>query len=146
MMGGLLFSHSVVSDFVTPRWTATSQASQSFTISRSLLKLMSLESMIPSNHLILCCPLLLLPSIFHSIRAFSNELDLRIRWPNYWSFSFSISPSSEYSGLISFRIDWFDSLVYLFIAVLELHSCISEESKLLHFVNRKTPFCEIPGK
>ena len=80
------------------------------TISRSLLKLMSIESVMPSNHLILCRPLLLLPSIFPSIRVFSDESALRIRWPKYWSFSFSISPSNEYSGLISFRIDWFDLL------------------------------------
>ena len=76
----------------------------------SLLKLMSIESLVPSNHLILCCPLLLLPSIFPSIRVFSNELNLHIRWPKYWSFSFSISPSNEYSELISFRTDWFDLL------------------------------------
>ena len=91
-------------------WTAASQASLSFTISQSLLKLMSIESVMPSNHLILCCPLLLPPSIFSSIRVFSNESVLHIRWPKYWSFSFSISPSNEYSGLISFRIDWFDLL------------------------------------
>ena len=91
-------------------WTAARQASLSFTISRSLLKLMSIESMMPSNHLILCRPLLLLPSIFPSLRVFSNESALCIRWPNYWSFSFSISPSNKYSGLISFRIDWFDLL------------------------------------
>ena len=95
--------------FVTPR-TAACQASLSFTISQSLLRLMSIELVMPSNHLILCHPLLLLPSIFPSIRVFSNELALRIRWPKYWrfSFSFSISPSNEYSGLISFRMDWFD--------------------------------------
>ena len=91
-------------------WTAAHQASLSFTISQSLLKLMSIESGMPSNHLIFYYPLLLLPSIFPSIRIFSSELALRIRWPKYWSFSFSISPSSEYSGLISFRIDWFDLL------------------------------------
>ena len=90
-------------------WTAACQTSLSF-FSRSLLTLMSIESTMPFNHLILCCPLLLLISIFPSIRAFSNELSLRIRWPKYWSFSFSISPSNEYSGLISFRIDWFDLL------------------------------------
>ena len=95
--------------FVIP-WTAACQASLSFTISQSLLKLMSTESMMPSNHLILCCPLLLLPSIFPSIRVFSNESTLHIKWPKYWSFSFSISPFNEYSGLISFRIDWFDLL------------------------------------
>ena len=82
------------------------------TNSQSLLKLMSLELVMPSNHLILCHPLLLLPSIFPSIRVFSNELALRIRWPKYWSFSFSISPFNEYSGLISFRIDGFDLLVF----------------------------------
>ena len=99
----------VVSDSVIP-WTAAHQASLSFTISQNLLKLTSIESVMPSNHLIFYCPLLLLPSIFPSIRVFSNELALRIRWPKYQSFSFSISPSSEYSGLISFRIDWFDLL------------------------------------
>ena len=90
-------------------WTAARQASLSIIISWSLLKLMSIKSVIPSNHLILCLPLLLLPSIFPSIRVFSNELALLIRWPKYYS-SFSISPSSEYSGLISFRIDWLDLL------------------------------------
>ena len=102
-------SLSYVQLFVNP-WTAAHQASQSFTISRSLLKLMSIKSVMTSNHLILCHPLLLLPSIIPSIRVFSNESALCIRWPNYWSFSFSISPSNEYSGLISFRIDWFDIL------------------------------------
>ena len=92
--------------FATP-WIAACQASLPITISQSLLKLMSTESVIPSNHLILCCPLLLLPSIFPSIRVFSNESVLCIRWPKYWNFSFSISPFSEYSGLISLRIDWF---------------------------------------
>ena len=82
----------------------------SFTISRSLLKLMSIESVTPFNHFVLCCPLFLLPSIFPRIRVFSNESALQIRWPKYWSFSFSISPSNEYSGLISCRIDWFDLL------------------------------------
>ena len=95
--------------FVTP-WTAACQASLSITNSRSLLKLMSIELVMPSNHLILCHPLLLLPSIFPSIRVFSNESVLCIKWPKYWSFSFSISPSNEYSGLISFRIDWLDLL------------------------------------
>ena len=96
--------------FLETPWTAAYQASLSFTISQSLLKLMSIESVMPSNHLMLCCPLLLLPSIFPSIKVFSNESALHIRWPKYWSFSFSISPSTEYSGLISFRIDWFDLL------------------------------------
>ena len=91
--------------FATP-WTAARQASLSITNSRGLLKLMSIKSVMPSNHLILCCPLLLLPSIFPSIRVFSNESALRIRSPNYWSFSFSISPSKEHSGLISFRMGW----------------------------------------
>ena len=96
--------------FSATPWTATCQASLSITNSQSLCKLMSIESVMPSNHLILCCPLLLLPSIFSSIRVFSNGSVLCIRWPKYWSFSFSIHPSSEYSGLISFRMDWFDLL------------------------------------
>ena len=93
--------------FVTP-WTAVCQASLSITNSQSLLKLMSIELVMPSNHLILCRPLLLPLSIVSSIRIFSNESVLHIRWPKYWSFSFSISPSNEYSGLISFRMDWLD--------------------------------------
>ena len=96
---------------MTP-WTTACQASQSITISWNLLKLMSIESVMPSNHLILCRPLLLLPSIFPSIRVFSNESVLHIRWPKYWSFSFSISPSNEQSGLVSFRIDRFDLLAF----------------------------------
>ena len=95
--------------FATP-WTAARQASLLITNSRSLLKLMSIESGMPSNHLILCHPLPLLPSIFLSFRVFSSELALRIMWPKDWNFSLSISPSNEYSGLISFRIDWFDLL------------------------------------
>ena len=91
-------------------WTAAHQASLSITNSQSLLKLMSIELVMPSNHLILCHPLLLPPSIIPSIRVFSNESGLRIRWPEYWSFSFSISPSNEYSGLIPFRMDWLDLL------------------------------------
>ena len=91
-------------------WTAAHQASLSFTISWNLLKLMSIELVMPSNHLVICHPLLFLPSIFPSIRVFSNESALCIRWPKYWSFSFSISPSNKYSGLISFKIDWFDLL------------------------------------
>ena len=94
---------------LTP-WIAACQASLSITNSQSLIKLMSLESVMPSNHLILCCPLFLPPSIFPSIRPFSNESVLCIRWPKYWSFSFSISHSNEYSGLISFRMDWLDLL------------------------------------
>ena len=110
-----MFSSSVLSDslwlFVIP-WAPQEaiHASLSFTISQCLLKLMSTESVMPSNHLILCCPFLLLPSIFPSIRVFSKMSVLCIRWPKYQSFSFSISPSNEYSGLISFRIDWFDLL------------------------------------
>ena len=96
--------------FATP-WTVAHQASLSITNSQSLLKLMAVASVMPSNHLIFCPPLLLPPSIFPSIRVFSNESVLHIRWPNYWSFSFSIHPSSEYSGLISFRIDWLDLIV-----------------------------------
>ena len=91
-------------------WTAAYQAYLSLTISQSLLKLMSIELVMPSNHLILCRPLLLLSSIISSIRVFSNDSALHIRWPKYWSFSFSISPSNEYSGLISFRMDWLDLL------------------------------------
>ena len=100
-------SLSCVQLFATP-WTAALQASLSITNSQNLRKLMSIELVMPSNHLILCCPLLLLPSIFFSIRVFPNESVLCIRWPKYWSFSFSISPSSECSGLISFRMDWLD--------------------------------------
>ena len=103
-----MFSLSRDPLFATP-WTAARQASLSITNSRSLLKLMSIKSMMPSNHLILCHPLLS-SSIFPSIRVFSNKSALRMRWPKYWSFSFSISPSNEYSGLISFRMDWLDLL------------------------------------
>ena len=103
------FSHSVMSNFET-LWTTALQASLSITNSQSLLKLTSIESVMPSNHLILCCPLLLLPSIFPSIRVFSNVSALHIRWPKYWSFSFNISPSNEHSGLISLRMDWLDLL------------------------------------
>ena len=95
--------------FETP-WTAANQASLSIINSQSLLNLMSIESVMPCNHLILCHPLLLLPSIFPSIRVFPNESVLCIRWPKYWSFNFNISPSDEYSGLISFRMDWLDLL------------------------------------
>ena len=100
------FSHSVVSDSLRPH--AARQASLSIVNSRSLFKLMSIESVMPSIHLILCHPLVLLPSVFPSIRVFSNESVFHIRWPKYWSFSFSISPSNEYSESISFRMDWFD--------------------------------------
>ena len=108
-MSSSVQSLSCVRLFVTS-WTAACQAFLSITNSWSLLKLMSIELVIPSNHLILCCPLLFLPSVFPSIRVFSNESVLRIRWPKYWSFSFSINPSNEYSGLISFRMDWLDLL------------------------------------
>ena len=103
------FSYSVLSNSAAP-WTTACQASLFITNSWSLFKLMSIKSVMPYNHLILCHPLLLPPSIFPSIRVFSNQSVLRIRWPKYWSFSFSISPSNEYSGLISLRIDWFDLL------------------------------------
>ena len=103
------FSYSVVSDSATP-WTAARQASLSITNSWSLLKLMPVEPVMPSNHLILCHSLLLPPSIFPSIRVFSNESTLHMRWPNYWSFSFSISPSNEHPRPISFRMDWLDLL------------------------------------
>ena len=103
-------SLSRVQLIATPR-VAALQVSLSITNSRSLPKFMSIESVMPSNHLVLCCPLLLLPSIFPNIRVFSNESALCIRWPKYWSFSFNISPSSEHSGLISFRMDWLDFLV-----------------------------------
>ena len=95
--------------FAAP-WTIACQALLFFTISQSLFKLMSVESVMPSNHLILCCPLLILPAVFPRIRVFCNESVLHIRWPKYWSFSFSISPSNEYSGLIFFQIDWFELL------------------------------------
>ena len=114
-------------------WTAARQASLSFTISQSLLKLMSIESVMPSNHLILC-RLLLLPSIFPSIRVFSNESALCISQPKYWSFNFSISPSNEYSGLISFRIDWFYLLAVqgTFKNLLQFESIISLVLSLLY--------------
>ena len=115
-----LLSH--VQLFVTP-WTAAHLASLSITSSRSFRKLMSIESTVPSSHLTLCHPLLL-PSVFPSIRVFSNESTLCIKWPEYWSFSFSISPSNEYSGLISFRIDWFD----LFVVQRALKSLIQQHS------------------
>ena len=104
----LLFTRLVMLDSLRPPWTAARQAPLSFTISRSLLKLMSIESVMPSNHLILCRPLLLLPSVLPSIRVFSNESSLHIRWSKNWSFNFSISPSNEHPGLISFRMDWLD--------------------------------------
>ena len=117
--------------FATP-WTAALQASLSITNSRSLLKLMSIESVMSSNNLILCHPLLLSPSIFPSIRVFSSESALRIRWPKYWSFSFSISPSNEHPGLISFRMDWLDLLAVqgMLKSLLQYHS--SKASILWH--------------
>ena len=117
--------------FVTP-WTAAHQASLPITNSWSLLKLMCIESVIPSNHLILCHPLLLLPSIFPSIRVFSSDSVLHIRWPNYWSFSFSISPSNGYSGFISFRIDWFYLLAVQGTLKSLLQHCNSKASILQH--------------
>ena len=122
--------------FATP-WTAAHQTSLSFTISRNLLKLMSIELVMPSNHLVLCRPLLLLPSIFPSIRVFSSEWVLHIRWqPMYWSFIFSISPSNEYSGLISFRIDWFDFLAVqgTLKSLLQHYSAKSINSSALSFL------------
>ena len=109
MFSAAQFDCSAMSDSVIP-WTAPHQASLSITNSQSLLKLMPIESVMPSNEFILCHPLFLPASIFPSIRVFSNESGLCIKWPKYWSFSFSISPSNEYSGLISFRIDWYDLL------------------------------------
>ena len=124
-------------------WTAARHASLSFTTSWSLLKLISLKSVMPSNHLILCHPLLLLPLIFPSIRVFSNESALHIRWPKYWSFSFSISPSNEYSGLISFRTDWFD--VFAVQGTLNM-PCILQRRQFplfaLHKDLQETPMAE----
>ena len=116
---------------MTP-WTAAHQTSLSFTMSWNLVKLMSIESVMPFNHLMFCCPLLLLPSICPNIRVFSSDSVLCIRWPNYWSFSFSISPFNEYSGLISFRMDWLDLLAVqgTLKSLLQLHS--SKASILRH--------------
>ena len=137
-------------------WTAVHQAPLSFTISLSLLKFMSIESVILSKHLILCCPLLLLHSILPSIRVFSNELALCIRWPKCWSFNFSISPSNEYSGLISFRIDWFDfvlskGLSRVFSSTHDLKASILQHSAFLMvqlpqplMITRKTIALTIP--
>ena len=124
-------SFSCVRLFVTP-WTATCQASLSSTISQSLLKLMSIELVMPFNHLTLCCSLLLLPSVFLSIRVFSNESALHIRWPKYWSFSFSISSSNEYSELISFRFDLFDLFAVQGTLKSLLQHHISKVSVLWH--------------
>ena len=118
------FSRSVVSDSLDPM-DCSSQAYLSITNSQSLLRLMFIELVLPANHLILCHPLLLSPSIFPSIRVFSNESVLHIRWPMYWSFSFNISPSNEYSGLVSFRIDWLDLLAVQFNSVHFRHSVVS---------------------
>ena len=115
-------------------WTSTHQIPPSFTISWNLLKLMSIESMMPSNHLILCHPLLFLPSIFPTTRVFSNESALRIRWPKYWNFSFSISPSNEHSGLISFRMDWLDLLAVQGTRKRLLQHHSSKASILQHLV------------
>ena len=124
--------------FVIP-WTTAHQASLSITSSRSLLKLMSIESVMPSNHLILCHPLLLLPSIFPSIRVFSNELALHIRWSKYWTFSFNISPSNEHPGLISFRMDWLDLLaVQGTLKRLLQHQFKSINSSVLSFLSSPT--------
>ena len=148
------FNHSVMSNSATP-WTAAGQASLSITNSRNLPKLMFIESVMPSNHLILCHPLLLLSSIFPSIRVFSNESALHIRWPKYWNFSFNISPSNEYSGLISFRMDW---LVLLAVqgtlkSLLQHHGMITwNESSLINvlglwtqdYLNSKSAFQTLP--
>ena len=133
-------SLSCVLFFVTP-WTAAHQASLSITNSQSLLKLMSIEAVMPSNHLILCHPLFLPPLIFPSIRVFSNKSVLYIRWPKYWSFSFSISPSSEYSELIYFRIDWFDllaiqgtlSIILLYFSVHIVTFTLYKTGIMIHF-------------
>ena len=131
---GILFwlSHSVVSDCLQPPWTAAHQASLYFTVPLSFLKLVSIESVMPSNRLILCRPLLLLPSIFPSIGVFPNESVLRIRWLKKWSFSFSIRSSNEYSGSISFRMDWFDHLAAQGTLKSLLQHCSSKTSILRH--------------
>ena len=126
---------------MTP-WSAAHQASLSFTISQSLLRLLSIESVMPSNHLILCCPFLLLPSFFPSIRVFSSELALCIRWPKYWSFSFSISPSNECSELISLRVDWFDLLVvhsFIYTTHIYTHFFIFFPLTVYHRVLNRVP-------
>ena len=139
-----LLSH--VRLFVAP-WTAARQASLSITNSKSPPKPMSIESVMPSNHLILCHPLLLLPSVFPSIRGFSNESALHIRWPKYWSFSFSMSPSNEHPGLISFRMDWLDLLAVqgTLKSLIQHHS--SKASILLHYSIsiEQFPFLKVSG-
>ena len=137
-----MFSHQVVSNSASPR-TEACQASLSFTIFQSLIKLMSIELVTLSNHFMLCHPLLLLPSIFPSIRVFSNESALHIKWPKYWSFSFSISPSIEYSGLISFRIDRFALLAVQFSSVQFIHSVVSD-SLQPHELQHSRPPCPSP--
>ena len=138
------FSHSVVSDSETP-WTAAHQASLSITSSWSFTQTYVHEVSMPSNHPILCCPLLLLPSVFPSIRVFSNESVLHIRWPKYWSFNFSINPSKDYSGLISFRINWLDLLAVLATlkSLLQHHS--SKASTLWCSNPANFPFISLPG-
>ena len=125
--------------FVTP-WTAASQASLSITNSWTLLKLMSIEVVMQTNNLILCCPFLNLPSIFPNIRVFSNESALHIRWPKYWSFTFSISPSNKYAGLISFRMAWLDLLAVqgTVKSLLQHHSSKSTNSPVLSFLYSPT--------
>ena len=148
MVGSLKFSETLSWDklessvqwlsrgrlFATP-WTAAPQDSLSITNSQSLLKLMSIVSVMPPNHLILCHPLLLLPSIFPSVRVFSDESALHIRWPKYWSFSFNISSSNEYSGMISFRMDWLDLL-----AVQETLKSLLQHSSKAPILQRSTFF------
>ena len=131
-----LLSH--VQLFATP-WTAAHQASLSITNSWSWLRLMSIELVMPSTHLILCRPLLLLPSIFASIRVFFNQSVLHIRWPKYWSFSFSISPSNEHSWLISFRIDWLDLLVVK--SLLQHHSSKNQVLRVQLFLQSNSHIC-----
>ena len=134
------FSPSVVSNSLWPHELQHAKASLSITNTQSLRKLISIESVMPSNHLILCRPLLLLPSIFPSIMVFSNESALHIRWPKYWSFSFSISPSNEYSGPISFRMDWLDLLAVqgTLKNLLQHHSSKSINSSALSFLYSST--------
>ena len=126
-----------VQHFETP-WTAVHQASLSLTNSQSLLKFTSIQSVMTYNHLVLCFPLLFLPSIFPRIRVFSNESILHTRWPKYWSFSFSISPSNEYSGLISFRIDWLDLLVVqgTLKSLLQHHNSKASIQQLCFSINK----------
>ena len=133
------FSHSVMSDSATP-WTTAHQASLSITNSQSSLKPMSIESVMQPNHPILCCPLLLLPSIFPSIRVFSNNSALHIKWPKFWSFSFKISPSNEHPGLISFRMDWLDLLAVQGTLKSLLHHHSSKASVLWHSAFFKVQF------